>query len=91
MSQRSRFPREAWVPLLAGLFWLWNSPGHGFVGFFFSVIPGCLLLGSGVSMLLMPGDRRISQFAALGGALGPRVGGIRRQDVGDERMERRLG
>ena len=65
-----RWPREAWVPLLAGLFWLWNSPGHGFVGFLFSVIPGCLLLGSGVSMLLMPGDRRISQFTALGGVLG---------------------
>lgn len=70
MPQRSRFPREAWVPLLAGLFWLWNSPEHGFVGFLFSVIPGCLLVGSGVSMLLMPGDRRISQFTALGGALG---------------------
>jgi hypothetical protein len=70
MTQRSRFPREAWVPLLAGLFWLWNSPGHGFVGFLFSVIPGCLLLGSGVSMLLMPGDSRIPQFAALGGLLG---------------------
>jgi hypothetical protein len=70
MTQRSRFPREAWVPLLAGLFWLWHSPEHGFVGFLFSVVPGCLLLGSGVSMLLMPGDRRIAQFAALGGALG---------------------
>ena len=51
MPQRSRFPREAWVPLLAGLFWLWNSPEHGLVGFLFSVIPGCLLVGSGVSML----------------------------------------
>jgi dienelactone hydrolase len=70
MYQRSRFPREAWVPLFAGLFWLWSSPGHGSVGFLFSVIPGCLLLGSGVSMLLMPGDRRISQFTALGGVLG---------------------
>ena len=30
MTQRSRFPREAWVPLLAGLFWLWHSPEHGF-------------------------------------------------------------
>jgi len=70
MSQRSRFPREAWVPLIAGLLWLWNAPWHGFIGFLFSVIPGCLLLASGVSMLLMPGDRRIAQFAALGGALG---------------------
>jgi hypothetical protein len=58
------------VPLAAGLLWLWNAPWHGFVGFLFSVVPGCLLLASGVSMLLMPGDRRIAQFAALGGVLG---------------------
>ena len=62
MSQPYRFPREAWAPLLAGLLWLWNSPGYGLVGFLFSVIPGCLLLGSGMSMLLIPGDRRIAQF-----------------------------
>ena len=65
-----RFPREAWIPLIAGLFWLWRAPGHGFVGFLFSAVPGCLLLSSGVSMLLWPGDRRIAQFAALGGILG---------------------
>jgi hypothetical protein len=65
-----RFSTEAWVPLLAGLTWLWRAPEHGLVGFLFSVVPGCLLLGAGVSMLLMPGDRRIAQFAAAGGVLG---------------------
>jgi hypothetical protein len=65
-----RMPREAWIPLLAGVIWLWRAPEHGFVGFAFSIVPGSLLLGSGVSMLLMPGDRRIAQFAAAGGALG---------------------
>jgi hypothetical protein len=65
-----RWPPEAWIPLAAGLFWLWRAPGHGLFGFLFSVVPGCLLLGAGVTMLLMPGDRRISQFAALGGVLG---------------------
>ena len=70
MPAIARWPLEAWVPLAAGLFWLWRAPEHGFVGFVFSVVPGCLLLGSGVSMLLMPGDRRITQFAALGGTLG---------------------
>jgi len=70
MSERIRFPREAWVPLLAGLYWLWNAPDHAFVGFLFSVVPGCLLLGGGISMLLMPGDVRIAQFAGLGGVLG---------------------
>jgi hypothetical protein len=65
-----RWPREAWIPLVAGLFWLWRAPAHGLPGFLFSVIPGCLLLAAGVAMLLMPGDRRIAQFAALGGVLG---------------------
>ncbi len=70
MAERTRFPTEAWVPLVAGLLWLWNAPWHGLTGFLFSVIPGCLLLGSGVSMLLMPGDNRITQFAAAGGFVG---------------------
>jgi hypothetical protein len=65
-----RWPREAWIPLVAGLFWLWRAPEHGFVGFVFSVVPGCLLLGSGVALLLFPGDRRISHFMAAGGVLG---------------------
>ena len=70
MREPLRWPREAWLPLLAGVFWLWRAPEHGLTGFLFSIVPGCLLLGSGVSMLLMPGDRRIAQFAAAGGVLG---------------------
>jgi hypothetical protein len=69
-----RWPPEAWLPLLVGLYWLWSAPGHGVPGFVFSVVPGCLLLGSGVAMLLMPGDLRISQFAAIGGVLGVVLG-----------------
>lgn len=70
MSRNTRWPPEAWLPLLAGLFWLWQAPSQGVFGFLGSVLPGSLLLGSGVAMLLMPGDLRISQFAALGGFLG---------------------
>jgi hypothetical protein len=70
MREPMRWPREAWFPLLAGVIWLWRAPEHGLTGFLFSIVPGCLLLGSGVSMLLMPGDRRIPQFAAAGGVLG---------------------
>jgi hypothetical protein len=65
-----RLPREAWLPLLSGLLWLWHAPDHGVAGFLISVAPGCLLLSSGVAMLLWPGDARISQFAAAGGLLG---------------------
>ena len=70
MPETVRWPREAWIPLVAGLFWLWRAPEHGFVGFVFSVIPGCLLLGSGTAMLLFPGDRRICHYTAAGGVLG---------------------
>src|SRR5262245_43282061 len=70
VSPEVRRPREAWIPLIAGLFWLWRAPDHGLFGFLFGVLPGCLMLGSGVAMLMMPGDRRIAQFGALGGVLG---------------------
>src|SRR3990170_7683468 len=70
MREPIRWPREAWIPLIAGVFWLWRAPEHGLTGFLFSIVPGCVLLGSGVSMLLMPGDRRIAHFAAAGGVLG---------------------
>lgn len=65
-----RWPREAWIPLIAGLLWLWCAASFGVVGFLFSVIPGCLLLSSGFSILVYPGDLRIPQFTALGGLLG---------------------
>lgn len=64
------FPREAWVLILAGLVWLWSGPSYGVLGFLASALPGSLLLATGVSMLLMPGDRRIAYFAAAGGVVG---------------------
>lgn len=71
MNEQERFPRAAWVPILAGLLWLWTAANEGLVvGFVFSTIPGVLLLASGTSMLLWPGDLRIAQFTALGGVLG---------------------
>jgi hypothetical protein len=70
MYDQPRWPREAFVPIVAGLVWLWCAASFGLVGFSFSLIPGVLLLGSGVSLLFWPGDDRITQFAALGGLLG---------------------
>jgi dienelactone hydrolase len=70
MFQQSRWAREAMVPIAGGLAWLWYAASFGAVGFLFSVIPGCLLLASGVSILLWPGDLRITSFAAIGGLLG---------------------
>jgi hypothetical protein len=70
MLRGTRWLREAWIPVIAGLLWLWCAASFGIVGFVFSLIPGCLLLSSGVSTLLYPGDLRIPQFTALGGLLG---------------------
>ena len=58
------------MPIFAGLVWLWCAGHFGVVGFLACVLPGCLLLASGVSTLLYPGDLRIPQFTALGGLAG---------------------
>jgi hypothetical protein len=70
MFHQTRWSAHAAVPILAGLAWLWFAASFGLTGFLFSIIPGCLLLASGVSILLWPGDARITSFAALGGLLG---------------------
>ncbi len=70
MPEKARLSKAAWVPLLAGLSWLWIVPGHGIIATSLAALPGCLLLGSGVAMLLLPGDRRITHYAAFGGLLG---------------------
>ena len=70
MRHPPRWHREAAVPIAAGLAWLWYAASFGVVGFVFSLVPGCLLLASGVAVLLWPGDLRIAQFAAAGGLLG---------------------
>jgi hypothetical protein len=66
----SRLAPEAWIPVATGVLWLWWAASFGVVGFLFSIVPGCLLLASGMSTLLWPGDMRIPQFTALGGLLG---------------------
>ncbi len=70
MFEQRRYTREAWIPFAAGILWLWHAASFGAAGFVFSLIPGCLLLGSSVALLAFPGDVRIAQFTALGGFLG---------------------
>ena len=69
-TSRPRWSPLAAVPIAAGIAWLWLASSFGVVGFAFSLIPGGLLLASGVSILLWPGDTRILSFTALGGLLG---------------------
>ena len=70
MFRQSRWSPGATLPIICGLVWLWLAASFGVLGFLFSVIPGCLLLASGVSILLWPGDTRILSFTAVGGLLG---------------------
>lgn len=56
------------VPILAGLSWLLSV--HGFGQLLLAVLPGGLLLASGISLLLWPGESKVTQYMALGGVLG---------------------
>lgn len=70
LKRQRRWALESAAPILAGLLWLRLAGALGPLGFLIAVVPGCLLLAAGVSLLLYPGDLRIPQFAAIGGVLG---------------------
>lgn len=68
-------PHRDWIsllPITAGLCWLLSV--HGFGGFLVALLPGGLLLASGVSLLLWPGEAKVTQYMALGGVLGVLLG-----------------
>lgn len=58
---------RALIPILAGLFWLTAASGWWLL---WAAIPGLLLAGSGVALLLWPGDARITSYMGLGGVVG---------------------
>lgn len=66
--QPKQWESQAWVPALAGMWWLWAGEGLGWL--FWGLIPGALLTATGVALLLFPGDRRVTEYMALGGLLG---------------------
>lgn len=56
------------IPIAVGLYWLLaRDGGHWLIWAF---IPGSLLLATGVTLLLMPGDSRTTGYMALGGVIG---------------------
>jgi hypothetical protein len=62
----------ALIPLVGGLCWLLGI--HGLGSFLLALLPGGLLLASGVSLLLWPGEGKITQYMALGAVLGLLLG-----------------
>jgi hypothetical protein len=65
----SRFPREAWLLLLAGLAWL-VVPGGRWLGLALALVPGTLLVASGAASLFALGEARLRDLGALGALLG---------------------
>lgn len=56
------------IPIIAGLYWLQASAGGDWL--LWGLVPGSLMLMSGMALLLMPGDLRITEYMAAGGVLG---------------------
>ncbi len=69
-----RLPLEALPALLAGLLWLSLGFGSGLLGFLLCLLPGLLLVGTGVTALLISGDLRIHHYMALGSVIGALFG-----------------
>lgn len=59
---------RAWPAIIAGLFWLCGDAGGW--SLLLGLLPGVLLLASGVALLLWPGEDRITQYMGLGAVIG---------------------
>jgi len=73
MSRESRLGLDSWVPLGAGLGWLWLGARHGGAGFALALLPGILLVSSAGAGLVWREDDRVLRFVALGAAIGVAV------------------
>ena len=68
MTAPKQWEVMALVPIFAGLYWLLaDSGGHWLI---WALLPGGVMFASGVALLLMPGDARITGLMALSAALG---------------------
>ncbi len=56
------------IPIVAGLFWLLAAGDGDWL--LWGLLPGALMLMSGMALLLMPGDVRITEYMAGGAFLG---------------------
>lgn len=70
MRAQPRWFWPAWWPIVAGVAWFALGWRDGIAAGLFASLPGALMLGPGVALLLWPGDRQISHYMALGGLAG---------------------
>lgn len=59
---------SALLPVFTGLIWLLSGPAGTLP--FWGLLPGLLLVATGVSTLFWPGEDKITQYLSLGGLLG---------------------
>ena len=64
------WPGVAALPVATGMFWVWWAVQGGVLAGLLGVLPGTLLLATGLSNLLWAGDARIFHFMSLGSILG---------------------
>ena len=70
MEHTLRRPPEAWALFAAGIAWLAAAGAAGALAFALALLPGSLLLASGVGGLLIWDDPRVRRAGALGAVLG---------------------
>lgn len=73
MTDTLRRPPEAFALIGAGFVWLSVASSAGLFGFLLAVLPGTLLLASGVGAYLLWDDPRVRRAGALGAILGALV------------------
>ena len=68
MLPPKRWEILSWIPIAVGLYWLLaRNDGQWLV---WALLPGVVLLSTGVTLLLMPGDPRITAYMALASVVG---------------------
>lgn len=70
MFEQPLFSKWSALGIAAGLIWMSAASGLGFLASLPVLVLGGLMLGSGVSQLLWPGDHRATQIGALAGVIG---------------------
>lgn len=70
MKQAVQFSRSFWLPLSAGLAWILCGEAAGLFGLAFALPPAIVLMGAAFVGLTGVEEKRATNLAALGGALG---------------------
>lgn len=65
MHNQSRWPLIGFIPIAFGILWLVSGWHSGLIVGLLASVPGVVLAGAGVSLLMWPGDRLINQWLSL--------------------------